>query len=191
MRYDPRVPTPVLSYLTEEERAQLAALHWRDKEAKRLRNKAAYLSREGCRPPSQKLWEEANREKMAAYHRDYSARWYAQRKEAINAKNQAWRKANAEQNAAANSRWKKTNKGKVASYTAKRRAQERLAVPAWTSEEAVQSVYKEAARLGLEVDHIVPLVSKIVCGLHCPANLQMLPKTQNAAKSNRYWPDMP
>jgi hypothetical protein len=185
------MPTPVLSYLTEEERARLAALHWKDKEAKRLRNRAAYLSREGRRPPSQEAWDRANKDKMATYHREYSARWYAQRKEAINTKNQAWREANPERNAANNSHWKKTNKGKVASYTAKRRAQERLAVPAWTNEEAVQNVYEEAARLGLEVDHIVPLVSKIVCGLHCPANFQLLPKRQNASKSNRFWPDMP
>lgn len=185
------MPTPVLSYLTNAEREQLAALHWKDKEAKRLRNKAAYLSREGRRLPSQEAWDKANKEKMAAYHREYSARWYARRKEAVNAKNQAWREANTEQNAANNSLWKKANKGKVAGYTAKRRAQERLAIPLWAGEEAVQSVYEEAARLGLEVDHIVPLVSKIVCGLHCPANLQLLPKSQNASKSNRFWPGMP
>jgi hypothetical protein len=41
------------------------------------------------------------------------------------------------------------------------------------------------------VDHVVPLKSKLVCGLHVPANMQILPGADNSAKGNRYWPDMP
>jgi hypothetical protein len=44
---------------------------------------------------------------------------------------------------------------------------------------------------GTHVDHIVPLVSKFVCGLHCEANLQLLPGPENQRKGNRVWPDMP
>ena len=41
------------------------------------------------------------------------------------------------------------------------------------------------------VDHIVPLNSKSVCGLHVWANFELLPSEVNRKKSNKYWPDMP
>jgi hypothetical protein len=40
------------------------------------------------------------------------------------------------------------------------------------------------------VDHIVPLTSDLVCGLHCEANLQIAVGKDNIAKNNRWWPDM-
>lgn len=40
------------------------------------------------------------------------------------------------------------------------------------------------------VDHIVPLASPLVSGLHCPANLEVVRKPENQAKSNLFWPQM-
>lgn len=72
-----------------------------------------------------------------------------------------------------------------------RRAEKLRATPPWAEIDAIRLVYKKAAELGMEVDHVVPLKSDIVCGLHCWANLQLLVKPENSSKNNRHWPDMP
>jgi len=80
---------------------------------------------------------------------------------------------------------------------AKYRASQKQATPSWANQDKINSFYKlakiESEKQGIEiqVDHIVPLKSEIVCGLHCEANLQLLPKPDNVRKSNRTWPDMP
>ena len=72
-----------------------------------------------------------------------------------------------------------------------------LAWPEWCAEHSgFATVYKEAERrrgLGevVNVDHIVPICSKIVCGLHVPWNLQVIPELENLRKSNKWWPDHP
>lgn len=65
------------------------------------------------------------------------------------------------------------------------------ACPAWLSEDEhaeIEAIYVEARRITAEtgvphqVDHIVPLRGKTVCGLHVPWNLQVLTAIQNRAK---------
>lgn len=41
------------------------------------------------------------------------------------------------------------------------------------------------------VDHVVPLKSDFVCGLHAQTNMSILPAAWNAKKGNRSWPGMP
>lgn len=75
--------------------------------------------------------------------------------------------------------------------TSTRRAKKLLATPYWSESERIKEVYKKAAKFGLHVDHIVPLKSSKVCGLHVWHNLQLLAPDLNQSKSNREWPDMP
>lgn len=42
-----------------------------------------------------------------------------------------------------------------------------------------------------EVDHEVPLVHPLVCGLHVEHNLRVIPAMENRRKGNRFWQDMP
>lgn len=86
---------------------------------------------------------------------------------------------------------------KVREYQAKKRN----AVPSWTDGEFEQLVFIEAYDLAKKresvtgfkwhVDHIVPLQSKLVCGLHCASNINVIPALENIRKHNRHWPDMP
>ena len=72
----------------------------------------------------------------------------------------------------------------------------RQAIPPWADLDAIRAIYEKVQTLrqqtGLpyEVDHVVPVNSAHVCGLHCEANLQVLLEAQNIAKGNRHWPDM-
>lgn len=81
--------------------------------------------------------------------------------------------------------------------TAMYRATKLQATPSWSDEIEVQRVYRRAAEMSKEggaryhVDHIVPLQSDLVCGMHCPHNLQILTESENCRKSNLWWPDMP
>lgn len=77
----------------------------------------------------------------------------------------------------------------------RRNARKLRATPQWASQVAINTLYAEAARLTLEtgiahhVDHVVPLQSKLVCGLHVEHNLQILTRPENQSKGNRWWPD--
>lgn len=82
-------------------------------------------------------------------------------------------------------------------HNANRRAAKLQATPKWASEALILAIYEECQLLSEEtgiphhVDHAVPLISDIVCGLHCEDNLQILPALDNLSKGNRHWPDMP
>lgn len=69
--------------------------------------------------------------------------------------------------------------------------------PDWVSDHPdFKAVYDEAKRRrergeDVQVDHIVPVCSDIVCGLHVPWNLQVITRQENRAKGNHSWPGCP
>lgn len=108
-----------------------------------------------------------------------------------------WYLLNTERAIAAVAQYQKDNRHKDRAWQSKRRATRYQATPAWADLQAIEAVYKKAEvmteQTGIphHVDHIVPLQSKFVCGLHVPANLQIMEASANNSKGNRWWPDMP
>lgn len=82
-------------------------------------------------------------------------------------------------------------------YCVNRRARKLQARPSWANDEEILKIYDRCRRISLwldvphHVDHAVPLKSDIVCGLHCEANLEIIPAKENQLKGNRWWKDMP
>lgn len=79
---------------------------------------------------------------------------------------------------------------------AKRRAAKLKATPRWADRKEIAKVYAEAVErtretgVRMEVDHIVPLRGENVCGLHVANNLQVLTRTENSKKGNRFSGDV-
>ena len=89
-----------------------------------------------------------------------------------------------------NKKYYESNKELFNESAAKRRALKRKAVPKWYDYKKVKRVYQEARKRGWHVDHIVPIVSDKVCGLHTYENLQLLEPELNRIKNNHWWPEM-
>lgn len=138
-------------------------------------------------------WRESNKEQVLRNSRN----WTANNRERSKEIKDKWAAAHPEDNRQAKTNYQKDNPEQGRLRVAKRRSAKKNATPLWASGKAIEEVYFAADFLGMvtgewyHVDHIVPLQSKLVCGLHCEANLQVLPASANWAKGNRHWPDMP
>lgn len=90
--------------------------------------------------------------------------------------------------------WKRNNLVKIRADTKARRRKHRQATPVWlsrTHKTEIRQIYQTAITMTkitgeqYVVDHIVPLRSDVVCGLHVPWNLRVVTRTENVAKSNK------
>ena len=87
-------------------------------------------------------------------------------------------------------KYQRNNREKVCAAVAKREADKKLRTPIWADKQAIEAVYEESRRLqettGVkhEVDHIIPLNSKLVSGLHVQGNLRAIPAKDNLLKRN-------
>lgn len=102
-----------------------------------------------------------------------------------------YREQNPEAERERGKRWRAENKPRLAAKSAARRAVRAQATPPWADLAEIAALYEEASRLTeltgkqWEVDHIIPLVHDLVCGLHCEGNLQVITATENRKKCNR------
>lgn len=88
--------------------------------------------------------------------------------------------------------WKERNPAKVRRSDGLSRAPSVKAQPQWASVVAIEAIYERAILLtsvtGVphEVDHIIPLKGKNVCGLHVPENLRAIPARENKKKGSAF-----
>lgn len=68
-----------------------------------------------------------------------------------------------------------------------RDAIKRCGLPSWADKTKILEIYENCPK-GYHVDHIIPLVNPLVCGLHVENNLQYLPAFDNLSKGNKFVP---
>lgn len=140
--------------------------------------------------------------------KDRTQKWCTENKDRKNKNSREWKAANKDKVAESSKRYMEKPESKAVrrkafavrywknpdKYRAKASAYDRRvrnSRPRWQSMSQVNRFYQIAKALRLEVDHIVPVNSELVCGLHCVDNFQLLTRSENARKGNRLWPDMP
>lgn len=155
-----------------------------------------------------KKWQTQHPDKMREYRRvgylrnrikinEANKKWAANNRGKVRRIFARWVANNPDKTKLWGARYAKANRHKLTAATARRRAARLRAIPPWIEFDKVTAIYKaaksESKRLGIQmqVDHIVPIFSKLVCGLHCADNLQLLSGLANRRKGNKTWPDMP
>jgi len=139
----------------------------------------------------------AYRAKMQNVINEKQAKKRAENHELVIARRRQYTAKNRERLTEQNRKYYENNKGSENAKGARYRAKILQATPLWADHSKILEYYENAQELSVligepcHVDHIVPLQSKIVCGLHVEHNLQVLPGLENRSKGNRHWPDMP
>jgi len=144
-----------------------------------------------CRCLRAKQYYQNNRDKVLHYKKEYRQN----NLDTLSQRDKKYRQNNRERLLCYCKKYHQNNPDKSRARGACRRASKRNATPPWVDKAAIEAIYAEALWFQdftgepYHVDHIVPLKSDFVCGLHVPANLQTLPGVENIAKSNRSWPE--
>ena len=144
-------------------------------------------------------WTKGN-ETRADYFREYNKRedvkdrkneWYQENRETV-INNAATRPAHVLREY--RNAWKVNNKTQVLADNKVRRRKHREATPPWLTRKQkseIRQLYQIAITMTQTtgeqyvVDHIVPLRSHEVCGLHVPWNLRVITQEENLKKSNK------
>jgi len=165
-------------YASNKERYSELGRAWREKNAAR-------------KSATTKSWNEANRERISILAR----KRYTENYERESNRAKLWNSLNKDRATANRKAWKESNPAKRTADMRMYQSRKIRATPAWADRSKMEEFYAEALRLknatgeSYHVDHIVPLRSKLVCGLHNQFNLRTILGIENMRKNNRYCPD--
>jgi hypothetical protein len=144
-------------------------------------------------------WEQGN-ETRAEYFKQYNQSdsgkgakqaYYARNKEAVKARANA---RTPEEKKSWKLKHKQSNPDYYKTLTSLRKRRHRNATPQWLTAQQkieIRHLYQIAITMSKTtgeryvVDHIVPLISDEVCGLHVPWNLRVITQEENLKKSNK------
>jgi hypothetical protein len=125
-----------------------------------------------CKHLASKSWHRRNKER----HNELTKRWYAE---------------NTDKHLENSRSWYQANKARKLETVTAREKRCILATPTWADRELIKELYELARKLteqtGIphEVDHVIPLQGKEVCGLHIAENMQVITAKENRQKSNK------
>lgn len=152
------------------------------KSCEKIRTKNYYINNLKICKESRKKYYEGNKELF----KEKSKKYYHNRKNCLDFKR---KKSESFQ------KWRLNNPEKHAEKERRRRAYLILQTPKWLSKKDIQnikSIYKMCKnksnineKVYYHVDHIIPLKSEVVCGLHVPWNLRIIEATKNLKKYNK------
>ena len=133
-----------------------------------------------------KEYNEKNKELVATKKKEYYEKNKEQRKQ--------YRQEHKEEIKEYSKQYSQKHKAEHCARSAKRRANKLNATPAYADLNAINRIYRKCHLLSVvtsrqyHVDHIIPLQSKLVCGLHHEGNLRILTASENCIKHNSFEP---
>lgn len=144
-----------------------------------------------CKECNKKAWK-ANYSNIAERHREKNKRYAQNNPDKVKAYHKQYHKDNAEKIQDNVKKWRQKNRGWANSLRTIGKNRYKQAMPLWANREKINQFYIEAANMTdvtgeqYQIDHIIPIKGKKVCGLHVHENLQVLPWLENVQKHNHY-----